>query len=354
MMSAVVSTPSVTLAVLTYNGCELLDATLPSVLAQRSDGDLVVLVIDNGSTDGTALHVRERWPQVELLELPDNVGVAAALNRGVRASRTELVALLNNDVELDAGWLAPLEVALGAHPEAASASGKLLRYHDRERIDAAGDVLLRSAAGINRGAGELDRGQYDRPEAVFGACAGAALYRRCAFDVVGAFDETFFAYLEDVDWSMRAQLAGFSARYEPTAIGFHMGGATTRRNRGRYLRLQRRNQVLLIAKTFPASTLVRHGWRMAIHLSLVLVASARDGDLDQLLAGWAAALRMMPGALRRRRAVRATRRVRPRDVEALMIAGPPAGTGMRRRLLFEIAPDRAQRQIASAPDSQGA
>jgi hypothetical protein len=81
-------------------------------------------------------------------------------------------------------------------------------------------------------------------------------------------------------------------------------------------------------------------------------ASARDGDLDQLLAGWAAALRMMPGALLRRRAVRAMRRVRPCDVEALMIAGPPAGTGMRRRLLFEIAPDRAQKALANR--SQGA
>lgn len=342
---------SVTLAVLTYNGRELLDATLPSVLAQRTPGELRVLVVDDGSTDGTVEHVRKRWPQVDILPLPRNVGVSAALNHAVRAAQTEFVALLNNDVELDAGWLERLVKVLQAHPEAASASGKLLRYHDRERIDAAGDVLLRSAAGINRGAGEVDHGQYERPEAVFGACAGAALYRRCAFDVVGRFDETFFAYLEDVDWSMRAQLAGFSARYEPSAVGFHMGGATTRRDRGRFLRLQRRNQVLLIAKTLPASMVLRHGWRMAIHLALVLAASARDGDLRQLLGGWGAALRMLPGALRQRRAARAVRRVRPRDIEALMAAGLPSGAGVR-RLLFELAPDRAQRQIASMAPSQ--
>jgi GT2 family glycosyltransferase len=333
MMSAAVPASSVTLAILTYDGRELLEATLPSVLAQRSPGEVHVLVVDNGSSDGTVEHVRRRWPQVDVLRLPRNVGVSAALNHAVGAAQTEFVALLNNDVDLDAGWLAPLVRTLQAHPEAASASGKLLRYHDRERIDAAGDVLLRSAAGINRGAGELDRGQYDRPEAVFGACAGAALYRRCAFDVVGAFDETFFAYLEDVDWSMRAQLAGFSARYVPTAIGFHMGSATARRNRGLYVGLQRRNQLLLIAKTFPASMLLRHGWRMAIHLVLVLAASARDGDLVQLH-------------------VRAVRRVRPRDVEALMAAGPPSGAGVCRRLLFEVAPHRAQKALANR--SQGA
>ncbi len=250
-----------------------------------------------------------------MLELPENVGVAAALNRAIDATATEFVALLNNDVELAPGWLAPLLAALEAHPEAASATGKLLRYDDRERLDAAGDVLLRSAAVINRGAGELDRGQYDRPEAVFGACAGAALYRRAAFDAVGPFDETYFAYLEDVDWAMRAQLAGFAARYEPAAVGFHMGGATTRRRPGFYGRLQRRNQLLLVAKTFPAGTLARHGWRIAATQLVSLAASAREGMLREHAGAWGEAARMLPRALRRRRALQRA----------------PPGAGARRR-----------------------
>lgn len=340
--------PSVTLAVLTYNGRKLLDATLPSVLAQRCEGELRVLVVDDGSSDGTAEHLRRRWPEVEVLALEDNVGVTAALNRAVQATNTDFVALLNNDVELAPDWLAQLTATLEAHPEAATACGKLLRYHEPDRIDAAGDVLLRCAAGINRGAGEVDRGQYDEPEPVFGASAAAALYRRSAFDVVGTFDESFCAYLEDVDWSMRAQLAGFSARYEPAAVGYHMGGATTQRDSGRFVGLSRRNQLLLIAKTLPAGTLVRHGWRIAIHLMLVLAGSVLDGCLRQTLRAWADAVCMLPGALRRRRHVRATRRVAPREVERVMAAGVPPILGALGRVAFELAPCSGQLRIAAA------
>jgi GT2 family glycosyltransferase len=331
---------SVTLVVPTFNGRELLAATLPSVVAQG----VRVLVVDDGSSDGTGAWLREHWPGVDLLELGDNAGVAVAFNRGIAATDTEFVALLNNDVELAPGWLAPLLETLHAHPEAASATGKLLRYDDRERLDAAGDVLLRSAAVINRGAGELDRGQYDRAEAVFGACAGAALYRRAAFDAVGPFDEAYFAYLEDVDWSMRAQLAGYAARYEPAAVGFHMGGATTRRKPGFYGRLQQRNQLLLVAKTFPAGMLARHGWRIAGTQLVSLAASAREGVLREHLGAWGEAGRMLPATLRRRRALQRTRRVPVRDVERLMAAGVPAGLPLLLRVLFELAPGVARRR----------
>jgi GT2 family glycosyltransferase len=335
----------VTLVVLSFDGRELLAATLPSVLSQRAD----VLVVDNGSSDGTADYLREHWPQVRVLELPHNVGVAAALNRAVAVATTEFVALLNNDVELAPNWLEPLVATLRTHPDAASATGKLLRYDDRGRIDAAGDVLLRSAAVINRGAGELDHGQYDRAEAVFGACAGAALYRRSALDAVGPFDETYFAYLEDVDWAMRAQLAGFGARYEPRAVGFHMGGATTRLRRDFYGRLQRRNQLLLVVQTFPAGTLARHGWRIAATQALALAASARDGVLRDHLGAWGEAARMLPAALRRRRALRRGRCVPARDVERLMAAGVPADLSGPLRLLFELAPWAARRRAGLAP-----
>jgi GT2 family glycosyltransferase len=334
--------PRATLTVLTYNGRELLDVTLPSVLAQRDgDRDVAVLVIDNGSDDGTAEHVRARWPRATVLELPENVGVAAALNR---ATSTEFVALLNNDVELAPRWLEPLLATLRAHPGAASATGKLMRYHDRTRIDAAGDVLLRSAAAINRGADELDHGQYDLAEGVFGACAGAALYRRAAFDAVGPFDEAYFAYLEDIDWAMRAQLAGFEARYEPAAVGYHMGGATTRRRRDFYGHLQRRNHVLLIVKTFPAGMLARHGWRIAATQALWLAASARDRMLRKHLRSWREAAAMLPATLRRRRVVQRSRRVSLRHLEQLMLTGLPPRASRPHRLLFELAPHTARRR----------
>ena len=143
---------------------------------------------------------------------------------------------------------------------------------------------------------------------------------------------------------MRAQLAGLGARYEPAAVAFHMGGATTRRRKGYYGRLQRRNQLLLVAKTFPAGTLARHGWRVALTQLLSLAASARAGDLRDHLGAWGEAARMLPAALRRRRAVQRGRRTLVREVERMMAAGVPAGLSRPLRLLFELAPDAARRR----------
>ena len=113
------SAPRVTIAVLNYNGRELLDTALPSVLRLRGVEAARVIVVDNGSTDGSPEHVRASWPTVEVLEIPQNIGVAAALNRAVAGTEGELVALLNNDVELEPDWLNELIGALDAHPEAA-------------------------------------------------------------------------------------------------------------------------------------------------------------------------------------------------------------------------------------------
>ena len=152
--------------------------------------------------------------------------------------------------------MAGLEGDLGA----ASAASKMLRFDDRGVIDATGDTLRWSGVALQRGQGERDRGQYDRPERVFSACAGAALYRRSAFAEVGPFDEAFFAYLEDVDWGFRAQLLGHGCLYVPTAIAYHVGSASTRRE-GKpdpfFYGLPRRNDVWLVLKNYPGSALLR-------------------------------------------------------------------------------------------------
>ncbi len=339
--------PRATLAILNYNGRELLDVVVPSVLALRGVDQARVVVIDDGSSDDSCRHIRERWPEVEVVEIGHNVGVAAALNRAVSESDTELVALLNNDIELDPDWLVQLTAALDAHPRAGSACGKLLRFHDRSTIDAAGDLMLWSGAVVNRGHGMPDRGQYDSPQAVFASCAGAALYRRSAFEEVGPFDESFFAYLEDIDWGIRAQLVGLTAWYEPRAVGYHMGGATTSRRKGYFGRLQRRNTLLMIAKDFPAEGLLRHGWKIALNQLLWLAASARDGMLGEQLRAWGEAILGLPGALRSRRRIQRGRRVSPGELEATIDASLPWAMSGAERLLFEVAPLQASRRAAA-------
>ena len=328
--------PAVTAIVLNYNGAELLDIVLPS-LARQTYPHLSVTVVDNGSTDRSAALVRERWPQVGLIEISQNVGVARALNRGISECATELVALLNNDIELEPRWLEELVAALLQHPGAASASGKLLRFDRRDVIDAAGDGMRWSSAAFNRGSGEPDRGQVDRAEPVFSACAGAALYRRPAFDDVGGFDEDFFAYLEDIDWSLRAQLRGYSSQYVPTAVAYHMRGATTGGARNRYRVMQRRNQVWLVVKDYPLGAVLRRAPAIALLNAGLAIQDAREGGLGSTLRGWWAALAGLPRMLRKRRAVQRGRRVGLARLNEVVTPEPWARGTPRERVRATIA-----------------
>lgn len=312
--------PPVDVVVLNYNGMHLLEAMSPSVEGQTYD-NVNLIVVDNGSTDGSAEYLREHWPAADILALPENVGVAAALNRGVERGEAPYVALLNNDIELGAEWLAELVEALEQHPEAGSAVGKLLNFSERDVIDGAGDEIMWSGASTRRGHGERDHGQYDAPTTIFSASGAASLYRREAFDAVGLFDEDFYAYLEDVDWGFRAQLAGFTCRYVPTAVGYHMGSATTQRNAAFYRFFLHRNLIALVAKNFPASSLARHSGKVLVYLLVQSLASVSDGFVREHLRGWREAARALPTTLRKRRAIQGTRKVDPAYLESLVSPG---------------------------------
>jgi GT2 family glycosyltransferase len=303
-----------------WNGRELLAGVLPTLAAQ-SYRDARTLVVDNGSNDGTVDWLAREWPDVEVLALERNIGFAPAVNRGVGASDEEYVALLNNDMELDPGWLEALVRALDSDPQAGAATPKQRSAHDRERLDGAGDALARTGGATRRGAGEPDRGQYDRGERVFSASAGAALYRRAALDAVGPFDESFFAYLEDVDWGFRAQLAGRPARYVPEALVYHLGGATSRRTPDRERYLVARNHVAFVLKNFPAPWIARYAPLIAAELARQLFVAARAGQARAVLRGWRDAARRLRATLRERRRVQGTRTVEPAALRAAVF-GP--------------------------------
>ncbi len=320
--------PRVTAVVLSYNGRELLEQMLPTLLAQRYS-DFDTLVVDDGSADGTIEWLRERWPQFRAISNPRNLGVAASLNRGVQAARGEYVALLNNDLELDPGWMGTLVATLDVYPEAAAATGKLLDFYSRELIEAAGDLMRWSGMSDHRGQGKRDGTAYEEPSAIFSPCAGAALYRRSAFAEVGLFDEDFFAYLEDIDWGFRAQLAGFTARYEPAAVAYHMRGATTGRQAGRFTALQRRNNVLVVLKDYPAPALLRHLPQVLGFQLVTLAASARDGILVAHLRGLGEVARLLPRMLHKRRVIQRKRRMGMGELDALMSPEIYAGVTLR-------------------------
>lgn len=309
---------AVTAVVLTYDGKHLLEVILPTLASQSRPAD-EMLVIDNGSSDGTAEWLAREWPAVRVVRIEQNAGVAAALNRGVAEARGEYVALLNNDLELTPGWLEEMVAGIERHPDAGSIACKLRSYHDRDRLDGTGDVLTRGLVAYRRGGGELDEGQYEREEEILTPTAGAALYRASALRRVGPFDESFWAYFEDVDWGLRAQLAGYRSWYIPTAVAYHMGGATTGGDRNPfYSELHHRNRVGLLVKDLPASLLVRYAPAILRGLAGTAYDSARDGTLRVYLRGMAGAAARLPKWLPARRRIQRERTVTPAHLDGLL------------------------------------
>jgi GT2 family glycosyltransferase len=307
-----------TVAIATYNGRSLLETALPSLAAQ-SFRDFRVLVVDDASTDDTVAWLHERWPEVEVVVHRINLGIAAALNTCLRVPRSPLIGLFNNDVALDPGCLGELVKALSEHPEAGWAGGKLIDFRQRDVIDGAGDVFSWTRAGGRRGHGERDHGQYDGPRPIFGACGGAAVYRRAVLEDVGLFDEDFFAFYEDIDWDLRAQLAGFSCRYVPTAVVYHVGSATVGRGLSDFTRYHLwRNTVWLVIKDLPSAVLLRHAHQLLLGQLLNLAVAVRDRKLAIWWGAWRDALLGLPLALRKRRVIQERRRIDPRELESIV------------------------------------
>ena len=322
------ATPSVSVVIPSWNGRRQLGGVLESLEAQRFD-DFEAIVVDNGSTDGSVEYLAEEWPWVRVLALDTNRGFAEAVNAGIAAGTSRYVALLNNDVELEPGWLEATTAVLDREPGTASVASKLLEWSRRNVLDGAGDLVGWDGYCVRRGKGQRDRGQYDESPRVLSACAAAALYRRQALDEVGPFDERFFAYIEDVDWGLRAQLAGWDCIYEPTAVAYHVGGESSSRIAGFELFQCHRNILLMMVKDFPAPALFAFvPWAVVRRFGSLVRAYLR-GDAALLLRAWRAAGAELPAALEARRTIQSARK---RDGAEMMRLMRPAylGAGWRR------------------------
>lgn len=311
---------STTAVVPAWNGRRWLPALLASFDAQERPFD-AILVVDNGSTDGTVAWLKEHRPAVTVEPLDRNTGFAAAANRGIALARTAHVALVNTDVELDGDWHARLADRLGADPGLAAVASKMVRLDDPGTIDDAGDRLRRDGVCEQRGRGRPDDGRFDTAGEVFSACAGAALYRREAVLGVGGFDERFFSYLEDVDLGLRLRLAGWRCGYEP-ATARHAGGGSSGQLDRPVPGWVARNTLLLVVKAWP----LRWVGPVAYRQVAWVVAAARQGQLRTHLRGLVAAIPVVPAMLRERRVLRRTARMPIADVvPSLPWRGPRAG-----------------------------
>lgn len=337
-MSEICLSPAVSVVVVNWNRASLLRACLQSVAAQRGV-DFEVILVDNASTDGSADMAEAEFGHTGLLNLrvirnTTNLGFCAGNNRGIEASRAPFIALLNNDAEAAPGWLKALLEAFEGRPEVGMAASKVLVYEDPSRIDKAGHLIYPDGQNRGRGAGERDRGQYDRVEEVLWPDGCAAMYRRAMLDEIGGFDEDFFAYADDAELGLRARIAGWKCLYIPEAVVRHHRAASLGVASARRLELIERNRILLAAKLFPWSLLCLNGVYYAARMVAGAWAAARGrGEASRfpglrgkitiasaLLKGGVSALALTPKMLRKRREIRRFRKLSPAEVRRLILS----------------------------------
>ena len=241
--------PLISVIVLNYNGLRFLEPCLSSLFCQTFK-DFEIILVDNGSSDGSSDYVRQHFPSVVLVETGKNLGFAGGTNAGITIAQGEFILTLNNDTITDIHFLEELHKPMLRDPEIGMCASKML-FPDG-RIYSTGISIFRSGAAMDRGIFEPDNGKYDSKEEVFGPCAGAALYRRSMLDTIGLFDEDFFLYMEDVDLAFRARLSGWKCRYIPAARVIHIHGGTAGVNSEISVYYGNRNLIWYTIKNFPA------------------------------------------------------------------------------------------------------
>lgn len=310
--------PKISIIIPHLNKKELLDDCL-GALRRQTFTDFEVLLVDNGSSDGTQAYVREQFPNVRLIELGRNFGFTGACNAGWQASHGEIIILLNNDTEVDPNWLHEIWRTFEENPQVGSVASKMLLFDQRDTFHTAGDFYRVDGIPGNRGVWQKDVGQYDQIEPVFSACGGSSAYRRTMLDQIGFLDDDFFFSCEDVDIGWRAQLAGWQVLYVPTAVVYHKLKATGGSVVGSYY--DGRNFLYLIWKNYPI-TLLRNYWKQILRAQLQITrhalrawrGAAARARLRGQLAGLWGIFKMWP----KRRHIQALRRVDDDSLTAVL------------------------------------
>jgi len=284
----------VTAIIPNWNRAELLAAALESLRLQTRPPDEII-VVDNGSSDASASVARTAGARV--IEMGGNAGFARAVNAGIEAATGESVAILNNDVELEAHWLERLLDRLG-DSEHGFAVGKLLSPEGL--IDGAWDAICRGACawrcGQNRPDGEL----WNRERAIRFAPFTAVVFKSAVFRSIGKLDYIYDSYLEDIDFGIRCAMAGITGLYVPEARGHHRGSATYGQWSYDTVRLLARNQVFLIARNYPGTWMLRYGWPVMVAHMLWGCVAMRHGQFRAYARGKMEGVRFFPAVRRDR------------------------------------------------------
>ena len=267
-----------------FNGMAYLDGVL-SGLECQTVRNFEVILVDNGSSDGSCAFVASSYPWVHMIELPENFGFCKAVNEGIKASRAPYVLLLNYDIEVTPDFIEEMLAAIRRHKKAFSCAARMIQFHDRDRLDDAGNYYCALGWAYARGKGK-DIHTCEKEEKIFASCAGAAIYRRKIFEKIGYFDEEHFAYLEDMDVGYRARINGYENWYAPKAMVYHVGSGTSGSRYNHFkTRYSSRNNVYLIYKNMPLLQIILNLPFLIVGFGTKLLFFTLKGFGKEYLAG---------------------------------------------------------------------
>lgn len=264
------------IVILNWNTKEFLERFLPGIAASAgcsadgtpaADGSYTIVVADNGSTDGSVEFVKEKYPGITLIVLDRNYGFTGGYDRAIsQLEGFDYVLLLNSDIEVPRGWLAPLAAFMEANPDCGVCAPKLLALQDKGRFEyagAAGGFIDRYGFPFCRGRvlkwTEPDTGQFgDTPCDVFWATGACLMVRRELWDRLGGLDDRFFAHMEEIDFCWRAQLEGWRVCVVPLSVVYHLGGGTLPPESPWKLKLNYRNSLLLLSNNLPKTLSLKY------------------------------------------------------------------------------------------------
>ncbi len=313
----------VSVVVPNWNGANSLPACLDSLIIQAVTHNIIV--IDNGSFDNSLKILKDKYPQVELVALPSNIGFAGGVNAGITQAiekGADYIALFNNDAIADKHWLENLIGYLDKHLKTGIVTSKILEG-DGNHIDSTGEMYTIWGLPYPRGRGERSSVIYDQDAVVFGASGAASLYRAKMLKEVGLFDKDFFAYYEDVDLSFRAQLAGWKVGYQPKALVYHQIGATTGDIKGFTTYQTMKNLPWLMWKNVPARLLLTIFPRFTLAYWGFYFTSIRRGQFWPATKGILVSILKWPKKMFQRYKIQHSRKVTPAYINSAVIHDLP-------------------------------
>lgn len=304
-----------------WNGKDFLQPCLDA-LQNQSYSPIEIIIVDNNSEDGSQQYIKDNYPDIILIELPENRGFTGACNAGMEAAKGNIIALLNNDTEVDSEWVSAIVDAFSRHEDVGIIASKMMLFTQRDTFHTAGDGFTTDGQAFNRGVWQKDVGQFDEEAYVFGACGGSSAYRRQVLDEIGLLDDDYFFLLEDIDIAWRAQLAGWRTLYTPKAIVYHHLSATGGGVTASYY--DGRNSLYLLVKNLPREIWRKYAGQIIqrqVKLAIDALKAWRGEAARARLRGMIRGLLDLPKILKKRKAIQATRTVSIEYIDSML--SPP-------------------------------